>query len=345
MFDENEPETSSIAELYESRTSHLTTRHAEFFRYWDSLISLEERELDRFHNELWTMTAEAREKYGRCYANMTIVHYEMAQRDATSSRSESRRHLYTLKRWRDGNGEKSASLLGTLSKGDAVNVSIEPNLLALGRGFVAEIAHDKIVVGIDRLMTVDAINRGRPSGAARFHDLSHAVFRIDKDELATGMTRIRDNMAQVFYQKSDSRLRSLIVDLAPPSFRVAPPKERDMLPPGLSSSQKDAVMKVLTAQDYALVLGMPGTGKTTTIAEIIKILVSRGSRILLTSYTHSAVDTILRKLTDSDVRILRLGQEDKASCYLTLRCTLATKHGADTSRSQKIFSQRASYSE
>jgi len=61
------------------------------------------------------------------------------------------------------------------------------------------------------------------------------------------------------YEKSDSRLRSLIVDLVPPTFCEAPSKERDMMPPALSSSQKEAVMKVLTAQDYALVLGMPGT--------------------------------------------------------------------------------------
>jgi len=279
------------------------------------LISLEEQDLDRFRNELWTMTAESREKYGRCYANMIIAHYELAHQDTRDRRSGSRRHLYTFKRRRTCDGETSASLLGTFSTGDAVNISIEPNLLALGRGFMAEITHDKIVVGIDRLITVDVINRGRPAGAASFQDLADAVFRIDKDELSTGMTRIRDNLAQIFYKKSDSRLRSLIVDLVPPTFRAAPSKEYNMMPPALSSSQKEAVMKVLTAQDYALVLGMPGTGKTTTIVEIIKILVSRGCRILLTSYTHSAVDTILRKFTDSDVSVLRLGPEDKASRY------------------------------
>lgn len=316
-FDEIENDTSPIAELYESRTMHLTKQHKEFFRHWESLISLEERNLDRFHNELWTITAEAREKYGRCYANMTIVHYQMAPKDVRSNRSESRRHLYTLKRKHSGEGGGSASLLGALSRGDAINISLEPNLLALGRGFVAGITHNEVVVGIDRLITVDVINRGRPTGQASFHTLADAAFRIDKDELSAGMTRIRDNLAQIFYRKNDSRLRSLIVDLAPPSFRVAAPREREVLPSTLSSSQKDAVMKVLTAQDYALVLGMPGTGKTTTIAEMIKILVSHGCRILLTSYTHSAVDTILRKLTDSDVRVLRLGQEDKASCYFT----------------------------
>jgi DNA replication ATP-dependent helicase Dna2 len=73
------------------------------------------------------------------------------------------------------------------------------------------------------------------------------------------------------------------------------------------------MQKVLSAQDYALILGMPGTGKTTTIAEIIKAIVARGQTVLLTSYTHSAVDTILRKLVNEDIGMLRLGNVDKVS--------------------------------
>ena len=64
----------------------------------------------------------------------------------------------------------------------------------------------------------------------------------------------------------------------------------------LNVDQRKAVTKVLSAQDYALVLGMPGTGKTTTIAFLVRILVSLGKSVLLTSYTHSAVDNILLKL-------------------------------------------------
>ena len=45
-----------------------------------------------------------------------------------------------------------------------------------------------------------------------------------------------------------------------------------------------------------MILGMPGTGKTTTIACIVSILVSLGKSVLITSYTHSAVDNILMKI-------------------------------------------------
>ena len=58
-------------------------------------------------------------------------------------------------------------------------------------------------------------------------------------------------------------------------------------------------------------MGMPGTGKTTTIATLIKLLVGMGKTILLSAYTHSAVDTILAKLHGSEFGILRIGNADK----------------------------------
>jgi len=58
---------------------------------------------------------------------------------------------------------------------------------------------------------------------------------------------------------------------------------------------------------------MPGTGKTTTIAHIVRHLVSLGKTVLLASYTHSAVDNILLKLKELDhsVGFVRIGNVDK----------------------------------
>jgi predicted ATPase with chaperone activity len=70
----------------------------------------------------------------------------------------------------------------------------------------------------------------------------------------------------------------------------------DSLMQDLNKDQKRAIGKVLCAEDYTLILGMPGTGKTTTIARLVQILVAMGKSVLLTSYTHTAVDNILLKL-------------------------------------------------
>ena len=69
----------------------------------------------------------------------------------------------------------------------------------------------------------------------------------------------------------------------------------------LNPGQKRAVKKVLVSQDYTLLLGLPGTGKTYTLSIVIRALVARGERVLLTSYTHSAVDTVMLKLAEAGV--------------------------------------------
>jgi DNA replication ATP-dependent helicase Dna2 len=130
------------------------------------------------------------------------------------------------------------------------------------------------------------------------------------------MGKIRYNVARLFYADGDTRQLELVVDLKSPAFV----QDEHVLETGravkaavrhLNPSQQEAVKKVLNAEDYALILGMPGTGKTTVIAAIIKALVALGKTILLTSYTHSAVDTILSKLDGADFGILRLGNLDK----------------------------------
>ena len=238
-------------------------------------------------------------------------------------------------------------LNGHLNIGDAITVSVEPGLLALARGFILDLTPEEVVLGVDHVLDPDAIlERLGGDKAQKYSALSikyeeeRVIFRIDKDELFGGMARVRSNLAQLFYADGDKRRLELVVDLRAPVF--SPP---DAIPipslkrpsPGptsvLNSSQLNAISHVLSAEDYALILGMPGTGKTTVIAELVCTLVSRGKTVLVASYTHSAVDTILMKLSriggedgveGRGFEILRLGNVDKVysfSFFLT-RITL-----------------------
>jgi hypothetical protein len=76
----------------------------------------------------------------------------------------------------------------------------------------------------------------------------------------------------------------------------------------MNPGQQQAVMKALSAQDYVLLLGMPGSGKTSTIAFIVRLFIARGARVLITSYTHSAVDNILEKLKFAGVPCALIGR-------------------------------------
>ena len=125
------------------------------------------------------------------------------------------------------------------------------------------------------------------------------------------MATVRNNLISIMddgiFKAAD--LRSLIIEDRPPQFRDCPSTNSSVQSTSLqmNQDQEAAVAKAMSAQDYALVLGMPGTGKTTTIAHIIRALVTKGKSVLLTSYTHTAVDNILLKIRDGGFPVLRIG--------------------------------------
>ncbi|GAA5824913.1 hypothetical protein JCM11251_005391 [Rhodosporidiobolus azoricus] len=290
--------------IYTDQTDHLTETHVEFFKHWERLISCEEQELVRFKREIWTMTAEEREMAGRCFGNMRIVDIKT---EDDHELPLAHRFTYRLTPHPPPSLlETRPSLLGgSISVNDPVVISLEnPSVLALSRGFVLSLSSQEVVVGLDQSLTDFPL--------AKRSKATDLVFRVDKDELQAGLGRIRDNLIHLFVANGDERRRRLIVDLEPPNFDAKLANEKDrLIPPHLNSDQKDALEKVLAAQDYALILGMPGTGKTTTIAELLKTLARAGKSILLTSYTHSAVDNILLKVKDAGMSILRCGNRDK----------------------------------
>jgi DNA replication ATP-dependent helicase Dna2 len=335
------PIPSFLSGIFEAKTGHLTASQIRFFRDWERLLAMEERELMRFKKELWTLGAEEREKLGRCFSWMVlnpsrnraadlahaIEDAGIADHDESSGSvwsKEGKIHRWTYTFARSKRRTKSFSpppppsqppteswtsqslLNGHLNVGDPVTVSAGP-LLALTRGFILELTPSQVVLGVDHVLDLEAIrSRLRRERSTRKESLFEAtdeevIFRIDKDELFGGMARVRNSLAQLFYADGDRRRLELVVDLRKPGFSEPdPPFNTDPASRAssldLNSSQLFAMKKVLSAEDYALILGMPGTGKTTVIAALIKELVARDKTVLLTSYTHSAVDTILMKL-------------------------------------------------
>lgn len=271
----------------------------------------------RFKKELWTMGAAEREAKGRCFSDMVIDASFRPKGLGVEASGDSRIHRFTYKfvKARAAGVTASVSLLnGQLHPGDAITVSVEPGLLALARGFILDLSLTEIVLGVDHELCAKKISE-HLSMLDHSSRAKQVIFRIDRDELFSGLGRIRDNLAQLFYAEGDTRRLKLAVDLQAPVFDDYVSVKDDGLiahySAHLNKNQQQAMSKVLSAQDYALILGMPGTGKTTVIAAIIKTLVAMGKTVLLTSYTHSAVDTILAKLTDADFGILRLGNIDK----------------------------------
>jgi very-short-patch-repair endonuclease len=65
------------------------------------------------------------------------------------------------------------------------------------------------------------------------------------------------------------------------------------------------ILKAIQAQDYFLLIGPPGTGKTSMALQFMV----RGSSLLLMTYTNRAVDEICNMLSDNNIDYLRIGNE------------------------------------
>jgi DNA replication ATP-dependent helicase Dna2 len=75
-------------------------------------------------------------------------------------------------------------------------------------------------------------------------------------------------------------------------------------------AQNEAVRRAVGAEDFALVHGPPGTGKTYTLARMVRALVARGDRVLLSAFTNRAVDNAIEALEEQGFTdVVRVGTE------------------------------------
>ena len=311
---------------FEQLVHHLKPSDQTFFKHWDGLITKEESELMKFRRELWTMVSKEREKLGRCFSDLVI---EPDSTVANADASKINRYQYTFVKSRETTTFSFAE--SQINVGEPVVVSDEDGHFALANGYVTQIQKRRITVAVDRrlhnarirgpkfdpknnqdfigIMEVEGINS---TGHELVDNSSKILYRLDKDEFSNGMATVRNNLLQIMDNSvfKAASLRSLLIGNRSPTFKpsaTAYDLQSQTWQLEMNLDQKAAIEKVMSAEDYALVLGMPGTGKTTTIAHIIRSLVAKGKSVLLTSYTHTAVDNILLKIRGAGFDILRLG--------------------------------------
>lgn len=85
------------------------------------------------------------------------------------------------------------------------------------------------------------------------------------------------------------------------------PNEVEFLNSNLDDSQREAVSFALSQRELAVIHGPPGTGKTTTVVEIILQAVKQGQKILCCAPSNVGVDNLVERLARSKAKVLRLG--------------------------------------
>jgi DNA replication ATP-dependent helicase Dna2 len=330
-------------ERYDELVQSLKPTDQAFMKKWDTLLTKEESDMMKFRRELWTMLSTEREKLGRCFSNVIL---EPGSGHEEKNGQKINRYSYTFTKQRPKPGFSFTE--SQLIIGEPVVVSDEKGHFALANGYVTNVRKRRITVAVDRRLHksriklpgfhsqinqkftgIMEVTKEGESVPEYEDDGEPVLYRLDKDEFSNGMAAARNNLIQIMddnvYKARD--LRSLIVDGRAPAFN--PVKSTPALPTSsqvsMNTDQKAAVSKVMSVKDYALVLGMPGTGKTTTIAHIIRALVSKGKSVLLTSYTHTAVDNILLKIRNDNIGILRLGASAKIHPEVREFATLAAE--------------------
>jgi ATP-dependent RNA/DNA helicase IGHMBP2 len=81
----------------------------------------------------------------------------------------------------------------------------------------------------------------------------------------------------------------------------------------LNPEQAEAVAQALAAEDFFLVHGPPGTGKSTVLAEVAAQAVASGKKLLCTAASNAAVDHLLELCLDRGLRGVRVGHPARVS--------------------------------
>lgn len=107
-----------------------------------------------------------------------------------------------------------------------------------------------------------------------------------------------------------AELRDQIEGILPLRFNAP---DDTLLIPQLNLSQNRALRHVLAAEDIAVIHGPPGTGKTTTLVQAIRLTLEKERQVLVCAPTNSAVDLLTEKLREAGVDVLRLGHPARIS--------------------------------
>ena len=115
----------------------------------------------------------------------------------------------------------------------------------------------------------------------------------------------------LFEKPKENRLLKILVGEAAPAFNASAP---GFPAATLNNSQQEAVKKILSANELAIVHGPPGTGKTTTLVQAIKAMINMDhQQVLVVAPSNTAVDLLSEKLSDEGLNVLRVGNPARVS--------------------------------
>lgn len=163
------------------------------------------------------------------------------------------------------------------------------------RGSIIEINHQEVVIRL-RNSQNNTLFLPIDSHYAIEHDFMDATFGSMYRGLYQFLKAPKDRRQLLLHQKDIKKNKSILLNTSPAIADI-----------------EDVVLKAKQAQDYFLLLGPPGTGKTSVaLKSMVEEFYSDSEcNILLLSYTNRAVDEICESISqiDPEIDFIRIGSE------------------------------------
>jgi ATP-dependent RNA/DNA helicase IGHMBP2 len=250
-------------------------------------LLLIEREEDyyQYKEQFLRASIEQRKKNGVTWFPIQILSDELGYADYVHIEVERTNQLDTPHRFSAG---KNVSLFS--NKNPDEQLEITGTIKQSGKNKM------KIILHTDELP--DWCYDGRLGINIQFDDNSYIEMQKALDEVIGA----RNNRV--------AELREIIEGNEVPTFEKI---DDSIVVPQLNISQNKAVRHILSANDIAVVHGPPGTGKTTTIVQAIRLVLQTEKQVLVCAPTNTAVDLLTEKLIEQGVNVLRVGHPARVS--------------------------------
>ena len=262
-------------------------------KYIKNLIRLinyeRDAEIDLMTREISTMSGQKREELGRAINKVKgkSLGKELGLQIVQFGRSE--------------------AIDTEISVGDMVLVSTDNPLRSDLTGTVTEKGARFIKVAFDKRVPKWAIKK-----------------KVRLDLYANDITfrRMEDNLNHLSL-KGKNALEYILNERNPKKNRPTP--YIAYIDENLNESQKSAIENALSCENFFLIHGPFGTGKTRTLVELISQETRQGHKVLATAESNVAVDNILERLMDNKkLNLTRLGHPQRVSKH-NITQTLAYK--------------------
>ncbi|RYY90345.1 MAG: hypothetical protein EOO15_03050 [Chitinophagaceae bacterium] len=165
--------------------------------------------------------------------------------------------------------------------------------------------------------SIVAINQDQVTVQLRYQQRQRECFTrferwaAEKDSMDSGYHHMNQSLAQ--FLKAEPHKRQLLLGLEKPAaYELG---TRALL--GLTEEQRHIVNSALSSRDYFLIVGPPGTGKTSiAIRTLVRELLLEKKNILVLAYTNRAVDELCLQVQEAGEALAAGGYRTPAAHHL-----------------------------